>query len=94
MVKISAGISGELVVSVSPNPFRQHIFVELVSPQQEQAELILTDINGKKMLTSKAYLLKGDNQLQLNAGSLFSHTVYMLRVVTRNSTRVIKLLKE
>jgi len=94
IVKISASIPGELVVRVAPNPFRQNIFVELVSPQQEEAELTLSDISGKKMLTRKALLIRGDNQLQLNAANLFSHTVYILRVTTKNSTRITRLLKE
>lgn len=94
MVKISSNANGELTVTVAPNPFRQHIFVELVSPQQEEAELMLTDISGKIMVNQKALLVKGDNQLQLIGENLYSHNVYILRVTTKNSTRIMRLLKE
>jgi hypothetical protein len=87
------GIDG---VKVWPAPFTSVINISLYSNILTEAQVILSDITGKKITAETHTLAKGNNQLNISSLAQLPQGVYMLQVVSKTGAVnfVQKLVKE
>lgn len=82
-------------MSVWPNPAHSKVSVNIVSTRQSQVLLKLLDVKGSVVKTTKASLLKGSNQLNLDVASL-PNGIYYLSAEwnTGQTSRTNKVVKQ
>jgi hypothetical protein len=82
------------IASVYPNPVRNTVNVQLVSPTNERVSLVITDITGKVLLQENTTVVAGDNIKQINVSSL-SQGSYLIKVNCANGceSAVVKFVK-
>jgi hypothetical protein len=71
------------IASVYPNPVRNTVNVQLVSPTNERVSLVITDITGKVLLQENTTLVAGDNIKQIDVSNL-SQGAYLIKVNCTN----------
>ena len=80
--------------SVYPNPAGQAATLRFTTDRKDHFNIEITDISGKKVITSQGESNGGDNVVSLLVGDLPAG-VYIINLVNGNKTRQsIKLLKE
>ncbi|MCG9879378.1 MAG: fibronectin type III domain-containing protein [Bacteroidia bacterium] len=89
--KIAREKVGSDLVNVYPNPFNETLIISKDKIDNEEIQLVLSDVNGKliwnkKVLVSKEYTL--EDLGKLDAG------VYILQLHTANYRKQVKLIKE
>ncbi|RAU82680.1 hypothetical protein DP923_12600 [Pontibacter arcticus] len=84
--------ASDLVMKVYPNPFISQISISLVAQQQESAQLILLDLQGREVIRKTIELEKGENQLELPLQKL-ANGMYMLKVVSGSIKAATKIIK-
>jgi hypothetical protein len=89
VIRIDA--SGAL--SVYPNPATDHVFVRINAITGSRAELIVTDMAGRKIASQTVYLQKGNNSIYLETGK-WTMGVYCLKIDAEGSSWQTKLVKQ
>ncbi|MEO8765344.1 MAG: choice-of-anchor tandem repeat GloVer-containing protein [Ginsengibacter sp.] len=92
ILKIRKDLNGFLVV-VSPNPFRNNLTMNIESPVQDNAVLLLTDLNGKSLFRENRLLFPGSNVIEINKVARLSKGTYLLEIITSQKNQVIKVIK-
>ncbi|MES2776098.1 MAG: T9SS type A sorting domain-containing protein [Bacteroidota bacterium] len=91
---VSIGLkNSKPLITVSPNPFKEALLVQVVSPEQELATLSVTDVSGKIIMQQKALLKQGQNSIALQHLQGFAKGQYLLQVQTGKTKQTVKLVK-
>ena len=80
-------------VSVSPNPTSSLLSLGVNSTTNTDADIIITDVQGRTVLTKKVELIKGFNKCILNEFANFNAGIFFLKITANNETTVVKLIK-
>ncbi len=75
-------------VTIMPNPANNYININLYSGKNVQAQLIVIDKLGRKVLTQKRNLLKGDNKIYVALNN-YAEGVYAV-IIETSGERVVK----
>ncbi|HXH19013.1 MAG TPA: T9SS type A sorting domain-containing protein, partial [Chitinophagales bacterium] len=82
-------------VSVYPNPFNDHLFVDITSKEADVGYIIITDVLGRKLFTLLIDIQQGENKYQLRMGGILSSGTYVMEVVTgKGNEKVKKVVRE
>lgn len=92
IVKLSSFVTAGFV-EVTPNPFGEKLVVRIESPNAQRANLILTDISGRRLLGKQVQLQQGNNVFEIPEVAGLSKGIYMLTVVQGDNRRTIKVIK-
>ena len=92
IVKIRMSVN-EWVVQVNPNPFTENIKLNIESPVQDKATIILTDVSGRQLIKQNISISAGNNAFELNEASQLSKGTYVLTIVSSQQTQNIKVIK-
>jgi len=93
IVKLKLNVKG-FNVDASPNPFVDHIRVQVDAIQKENAVIILNTLDGKRILQQTAALNKGSNAVSINGLDKLAAGVYLINVVTDSQKTTIKVVKQ
>ena len=85
--------NSDFVIESSPNPFTNHVTVHIQSAKQDDASIIMTDINGRMLLQKTYKLNNGNNAIDLDIPKNIQPGVYMLRVISTYQDKTFKLIK-
>jgi hypothetical protein len=77
----------ETSISVVPNPFSGHINVSVPLLDNEHAEIIVTDLNGKVV----EQFVSSESQIEL--GNSWADGLYVLKVIVAGDTNTYKIVK-
>ena len=73
-----------LQLEVYPNPFDNHIVVQLNTTHAVAVQVAITDVLGKEIQTRQVYLTNGSNQVTLNGLSTLPSGAYVLSIRSDN----------
>ena len=93
VVVINFNITGITLNAVYPNPFTDHIVVEISSDKNETVNLQLTDNLGRILKTIRQVIQKGVNRISINDLDGLTKGIYTLEVKTPFATFKSKLKK-
>lgn len=82
-----------ILQNVYPLPAKSRLNIQIQSSKTEKAEISVTDISGKKLITNSISLTAGINNSVINVQSL-NKGVYFLKVVTSQTTEIRKIVVE
>lgn len=85
--------NGSFYVTVYPLPAKDKLNIQIQSSKTEKAEISVTDISGKKLITNSISLAAGINNSVINV-QLLNKGVYFLKVVTSQTTETRKIVVE
>ncbi len=68
-------------MTVSPNPFVEKINVQFNTTSNGKAEIRLLNVNGQTVISSKANISTGNNNLQLNGLSNLTRGIYVFQLL-------------
>jgi hypothetical protein len=80
-------------LAASPSPFNQTLQLSVYSDKDQQVELSLVDLYGRKLLTRKWDCAPGDNQYEWNNLPALSKSVYFITVRSEDDLLVKKILR-
>ncbi len=83
--------SDNFYVSVYPLPAKDRLNIQIQSNKTEEAEISVTDISGKTLITKSVSLAEGLNNSVINVQSL-TNGVYFLKIVTPQKTETRKIV--
>lgn len=83
--------TGSFYVTIYPNPAKGRLNVQIESSKTEKANILVTDISGKTLITSSISLAAGVNNTFINV-QLLSKGVYFLKIVTSQTTQTRKII--
>jgi len=83
--------SDNFYVSVYPLPAKDRLNIQIQSNKTEKAEISVTDISGKTLITKSVSLAEGLNNSVINVQSL-TNGVYFLKIVTPQKTETRKIV--
>ena len=92
ITKIKIAATGRFV-DVIPNPFKDKLHITVESPFAGKAELILTDIAGKRLFKESKVLFSGINAIEVNETQSLSKGTYLLTVIEAGQTQSLKVVK-
>jgi hypothetical protein len=92
IVKLSSFVTADFV-EVTPNPFAEKLVVRIESANTQRANLILTDMSGRRLLGKQVNLQQGNNVFEIPEVAGLAKGIYMLTVVQGDNRRTIKLIK-
>jgi len=81
-------------VEAYPNPFNDHLNVELSALENETALIQLFDLTGKMIASEDWIINQGKNQYELQELSFLPAGQYLLRVTTESTTAILNLIKQ
>lgn len=93
VVKIKLNSKG-FAVEASPNPFADQMRVQIEATQKENAVIILTNLDGKRILVQNCSINKGSNVILLDKLDNLPGGVYLLHVNTGTEKRTLKVMKQ
>jgi hypothetical protein len=79
-------------VIIYPNPFVDQLILTINSKTENKVRLNITDISGKRVLTTEEVLTEGENQITLNTQHL-GPSMYILNIFGTNFSRAFPLVK-
>jgi uncharacterized delta-60 repeat protein len=85
--------SGSFYVHVYPLPAKGRLNIQVQSNKTEKADILVTTISGKTILTNPVLLAAGVNNTFINLQS-FSKGAYFLKIVTSQTTETRKIIVE
>ncbi|WP_461491412.1 T9SS type A sorting domain-containing protein [Pontibacter sp. HJ8] len=88
-----ATLANTLSLRAFPNPFRNHLQVQISANGAEQATIMLYDLQGKTIFSQQFNLKLGQNKLSLTEVPL-SPGIYLLSVRTESQQQLMKVLRE
>ena len=92
IVRIRTSVKGWFA-EASPNPFSETLKINIESPINDKASIILTDLSGKQLLKKDISLSQGNNAFEIPEAGSFARGVYMLRVQAAEQVQTIKIVK-
>ena len=78
---------------INPNPVIGSLKLNIQSPLNEKANLVITDLMGRKLLKQEIQVLSGDNTFEINNTIKFSDGTYFLTITTPDQNQCIKFIK-
>jgi hypothetical protein len=85
--------AAEWKVIVSPNPATNIFNLTISSPSQENATIIITDINGRQMMKKKISIAAGKNSFPFNESANFGEATYFISIFSSHGIETIKVVK-
>ena len=82
-----------VTLSVSPNPFKNQLVLNVELPEQARTTMVLTDVNGRTLLTQIRQLQKGSNLVTIDQLANLAPGAYMLRIANDNLNQTVKVIK-
>ena len=79
-------------VIIYPNPFTDQLILTINSKTGNKVRLNITDISGKRVLTSEEVLVEGENQITLNTAHL-GPSMYILNIHGASYSKSFPLIK-
>lgn len=92
VVKLKMMVSAKFAI-VNPNPFKEKLQLNIESPTQDKATLIMTDLSGRQLFKQYKVLSAGNNEVQINETGKFSKGTYLLTIIESQQIQSIKLVK-
>ncbi len=84
----------DFTASVSPVPVADRLTVSITSAKTQTVQLIVTDVNGKVLLTGKKAIGIGSTTLQYNTGG-WAAGIYLVQLTQADGTKqTIKIVKQ
>lgn len=80
-------------VGVYPNPTSTYFIVNITSPENDKATILITDLQGRKMYKKQYTLVGGDNHLPITQSAAFANGTYVISVFSSHKTVTIKAIK-
>jgi len=95
VVLLNRKVTEIMITKVYPNPASAELNIQITSPRSEKLTLVVTDLTGKVVMQQSMNVMLGDNQQQLQIGSLAGGT-YMIKAVCANGceTAVQRFVKQ
>ena len=90
-VDINEHSNGTIPVYAFPNPAKEEINLNILSSSTENAIIKVIDAAGKEVMRNDIKLVSGINQMNLQISSIASG-FYYLQVLTKNNSRVMKIV--
>ncbi len=90
-VDINEHSNGTIPVYAFPNPAKEEINLNILSSSSENAIIKVIDAAGKEIMRNDIKLVSGINQMNLQISSIASG-FYYLQVLTKNNSRVMKIV--
>lgn len=81
-------------VSASPNPFTDHLRVQVESDKKENAIIVLTHLDGKRIRVQNTSINKGSNVILLDELDNLPGGVYLLHINTGTEKRTLKVIRQ
>ena len=91
IVKIRSVISSWRA-QVNPNPVASTLRLNIESPLQDKAILIITDLSGRQLYKQNISISAGDNYYEINKMAAFAKGTYLLSVFASQQTQSIKVV--
>lgn len=76
-------------MKVMPNPFEGHTRVNVFSAEDEEAKVLIVDMNGRKHAQYTGRIASGDNYFDI---TLTTPQTYILSIQTKSGTRSLKMV--
>ena len=76
-------------MKVMPNPFEGHTRVNVFSAEDEEAKMLIVDMNGRKHAQYTGRITSGDNYFDI---TLITPQTYILSIQTKSGTRSLKMV--
>lgn len=80
--------------TASPNPFTDHLRVQVESDKKENAVIMLTQLDGKRLRIQNASINKGSNVIWLDELDNLPGGVYLLHINTGSEKRTLKVIRQ
>ncbi len=84
---------GSFYVTIYPNPAKGRLNMQIESSKTEKANILITDISGKTLITNFVTLAAGVNNTFIDVRSL-SKGAYILKIVTLETTETRRIIVE
>jgi hypothetical protein len=95
IVKVTLSSKQSFVITNLSNPVKNAVAFNIFSAKNQDAEIIITDVNGRVALKRTQPLVTGyDTRVSFGNGVLTLPGVYFLTVITSEKRETIKLIKE
>jgi len=78
---LKSSASDVVKITVSPNPFVEKLNVQYNAVTNGQAEIRLLNVNGQTVISSKANISTGSNNIQVNGLSNLSRGIYIFQLL-------------
>lgn len=93
------GFANETQVKTYPNPFNEHVTMQINSTGNMQVRIEIYDLLGKKVLDYDAELQQGENTITLNTSAISQSGIYLYKIESLSSDNFSsiasgKLIKE
>ncbi|MEP6926232.1 MAG: alpha-amylase family glycosyl hydrolase, partial [Ginsengibacter sp.] len=92
VIKIRISANGWFA-EVNPNPFTGKLLVNIESPVQDKATIILNDVSGRQLLKQNILLAPGNNMVEVKETVKLSNGTYLLTIIELQHTQTIKVIK-
>ena len=80
--------------AASPNPFTDHLRIQVESDKKENAVIMLTQLDGKRIRIQNASINKGSNVIWLDELDNLPGGVYLLHINTGSEKRTLKVIRQ
>ncbi len=78
---------------VNPNPVVKNLNVNIESPLQDKATLIITDLSGRQLIKKNIQITAGNNSFEIFEAAGFAKGTYLLSIFATQQTQSIKVIK-
>ncbi len=78
---------------VNPNPFSVVLKLNIDSPAEEKATLIVTDLSGRQLLKQPLQINAGNNLFDIKETAKLPKGTYLLSIFASQKTKTIKIIK-
>jgi len=79
-------------IFIYPNPAKENTTVNVQVNEWSDGSLTIFDTDGKRVMTQKIKLVKGNNSIALNGSALLTYGIYHLQIVTNREVIKQKLI--
>jgi uncharacterized repeat protein (TIGR03803 family) len=88
-------IPGSLQINLRPNIINSSsINVELIAEKSDETELLIIDVNGRKILVKQLTIQAGTNNISLNGAGLISGIYWLYCVGKEGKSNVVRFIKK
>lgn len=81
-------------VSAVPNPFVHSLRLQVESPETQNAELVITGMDGKQVAKKALHLRSGNNEIVLPETGALPNGVYFIRLKANQTTVTTRVIKQ
>ncbi len=92
VVRIRTAVKG-WYAEATPNPYMETLKLNIESPINDKASIILTDMSGKQLLKKDIVISQGNNAFEITEAGRFANGIYMLRIMASEQAQTIKIVK-